>query len=89
MTAGCVLGIASTIVMPPASAAAVPLANVSLCGAPGSRRCTCTSMKPGSLVIRRPAMQSVCVFIGGAWPISRIASTNSFVHLTSVISGIE
>jgi len=37
----------ATAVKPPATAAAVPLATVSLCVWPGSRRCTCMSMKPG------------------------------------------
>jgi hypothetical protein len=37
---GVVLGIATTVVNPPAAAAAVPVAIVSLCVCPGSRRCT-------------------------------------------------
>ena len=45
---GLVLGMAQTAVKPPAAAAAVPVAMVSLCGWPGSRRCTCRSMKPGA-----------------------------------------
>src|SRR2546425_7872934 len=36
-----------TAVKPPAAAARVPLAIVSLYSWPGSRRCTCMSMKPG------------------------------------------
>lgn len=44
--AGLVFGITRTIVIPPARAAAVPLEKSSLCVAPGSRRWTCTSMKP-------------------------------------------
>jgi len=87
--AGCVFGMASTIVMPPASAAAVPVANVSLCGAPGSRRCTCTSMKPGSFTISREDMQSMCVFMAGTPPMRCMAATSSFAHFTSVTSGIE
>ena len=43
---GFVLGIARTMVTPPARAAAVPELKSSLCVAPGSRRCTCTSIKP-------------------------------------------
>lgn len=46
MMAGLVLGIAHTIVIPPASAAAVPDEKSSLWVAPGSRRCTWTSIKP-------------------------------------------
>src|SRR5690606_22609840 len=45
---GSVFGIAHTAVKPPARAARAPLAIVSLCSPPGSRRCTCTSMKPGA-----------------------------------------
>ena len=45
---GTVLGIAQTEVNPPAAAAAVPVAIVSLCECPGSRRCTCISMSPGA-----------------------------------------
>ena len=45
---GTVLGMAQTEVNPPAAAAAVPVAMVSLCACPGSRRCTCRSMKPGA-----------------------------------------
>ena len=44
---GRVLGIAHTMVMPPARAAAVPEAKSSLCVPPGSRRCTWTSINPG------------------------------------------
>lgn len=46
MTAGLVLGMAHTMVTPPASAAAVPDAKSSLWVPPGSRRCTCTSISP-------------------------------------------
>ena len=38
VSGGLVLGMASTIVMPPARAAAVPVANVSLCSPPGTRK---------------------------------------------------
>lgn len=44
--AGEVLGIAHTMVTPPARAAAVPEEKSSLCVAPGSRRWTCTSIRP-------------------------------------------
>lgn len=45
--AGLVLGMAHTIVTPPAKAAAVPVAKSSLWVPPGSRRCTWTSISPG------------------------------------------
>src|SRR3954454_23232957 len=44
---GLVFGMHATAVKPPATAAAVPVATVSLCSWPGSRRCTCMSMSPG------------------------------------------
>lgn len=47
MMGGRVLGMAHTMVMPPARAAAVPEAKSSLCVPPGSRRCTWTSINPG------------------------------------------
>ena len=45
---GVVFGMQATAVNPPATADAVPVATVSLCSWPGSRRCTCMSMKPGT-----------------------------------------
>ena len=47
---GAVFGIAHTVVNPPATAAAAPLAIVSLYSWPGSRRCTCMSIKPGATI---------------------------------------
>src|ERR1043165_296989 len=44
---GEVFGMHATAVNPPATAAAVPVATVSLCSCPGSRRWTCMSMNPG------------------------------------------
>ena len=44
---GLVFGMHATAVKPPATAAAVPVATVSLVLLPGSRRCTCMSMRPG------------------------------------------
>lgn len=46
--AGAVLGMAHTMVTPPARAAAVPEEKSSLWVAPGSRRWTCTSIRPGT-----------------------------------------
>src|SRR6266511_1763398 len=45
---GSLLGIAQTAVNPPAAAARRPVATVSAYSRPGSRRCACRSMKPGS-----------------------------------------
>src|SRR6185503_6925016 len=44
---GLVFGMHATAVKPPATAAAVPVATVSLCSWPGSRRWTCMSISPG------------------------------------------
>ena len=44
---GEVLGMQTTEVKPPRAAAAVPVAMVSLAAWPGSRKCTCKSIKPG------------------------------------------
>src|SRR5512134_1560502 len=38
----------ATAVNPPATAASVPVAMVSFCSWPGSRRCTCMSISPGA-----------------------------------------
>ena len=59
---GTVLGMAQTEVNPPAAAAAVPVAIVSLCECPGSRRCTCRSIKPGA------TMQPRAFRVRFAWP---------------------
>jgi hypothetical protein len=56
---GDVFGMQATAVKPPATADAVPVATVSLCSCPGSRRCTCMSMKPGQ--ITRPAGMATTV----------------------------
>src|SRR3990172_3907950 len=47
VTGGLVLGIASTVVNPPARAAAVPVDQSSLWVWPGSRMWVCTSTRPG------------------------------------------
>src|SRR5438132_3926080 len=44
---GDVFGMHATAVKPPATAAAVPVATVSLCSCPGSRSWTCMSISPG------------------------------------------
>src|SRR5271157_3061513 len=59
---GTVLGMAQTEVNPPAAAAAVPVALVSLWACPGSRRCTCRSMKPGA------TMHPFALKLRLAWP---------------------
>jgi hypothetical protein len=46
-----VFGMQQMDVNPPAAAARDPLSIVSACSNPGSRRCTCISMKPGATII--------------------------------------
>jgi hypothetical protein len=43
-----VFGMQQMVVKPPAAAAAVPVAIVSLCSPPGTRRWTWTSINPGA-----------------------------------------
>jgi hypothetical protein len=50
---GLVLGIATTVVNPPAAAARAPVAMVSFCSKPGWRRWTCRSTKPGQTIPAR------------------------------------
>ena len=61
---GVVFGIATTMVNPPAAAAAVPVAMVSLCVCPGSRRCTWISISPGATT--QPAA-SICNSFGSVF----------------------
>src|SRR5687767_11571829 len=56
---GLVFGMQATPVKPPATAAAAPVATVSLCSWPGSRRWTCMSTSPGTRT--RPAGISTTV----------------------------
>src|SRR5436190_19603664 len=46
---GEVFGMHATAVNPPVTAESVPVATVSLCSWPGSRRCTCMSIRPGTI----------------------------------------
>ena len=70
---GAVLGMAPTEVNPPAAAAAVPLAMLSLCACPGSRRCTCRSMKPGATT--NPRASKVSSALPRIFPRSAICDT--------------
>ena len=47
---GIVFGMQQMEVKPPAAAAREPVSMVSACSMPGSRRCTCMSMKPGATI---------------------------------------
>ena len=48
----------TTEVKPPAAAARVPVAMVSLADWPGSRRCTCRSINPGAITSPRQSISS-------------------------------
>ncbi len=73
-TTGSVLGIAHTAVKPPAAAARVPLAIVSLNDWPGSRRWTCVSTRPGAS--SAPPASTTAV-PRGAWSTMRPSATAS------------
>ena len=47
---GLVFGMQQIDVKPPAAAARAPVSMVSACSKPGSRRCTCMSIKPGATI---------------------------------------
>ena len=69
VVSGLVLGISNTAVTPPSTALREPLSRSSLCSRPGSRKCTCVSMTPGSTCRPRasttsPASASVKVADG-------------------------
>src|SRR5262245_25795144 len=65
---GDVFGIHATAVKPPATAAAVPVATVSLCSCPGSRRCTCISINPGQTISPFDNSTIVASSAGRSWP---------------------
>ena len=67
---GKVLAMHATAVKPPAAAARVPLAMVSLYSKPGSRRCTCMSMKPGHTTL--PVASTVSAPAGGFRPLAHL-----------------
>src|SRR5436190_2671605 len=55
---GEVFGMQTTVVNPPRAAAFVPVAMVSLADWPGSRRCTCRSIKPGVTTLPEASRRS-------------------------------
>lgn len=57
---GEVFGMQATAVKPPVTADRVPVATVSLCSWPGSRRCTCMSIRPG-VITRLEGMETTTV----------------------------
>ena len=81
---GSVLGMQATAVKPPATADAAPVAIVSLCSCPGSRRCTCMSMRPG--VTTQPADVDDLRRAGPAGPSPTAAITPSSMSTSRVPS---
>ena len=57
--AGDVFGMQTTEVNPPRAAAAVPLAMFSLAVWPGSRKCTCKSIRPGQTIFPVASKRSI------------------------------
>src|ERR1700720_3856607 len=56
---GEVFGMQTIVVNPPAAAARAPDSIVSLCVKPGSRRCTCRSIKPGATIRLLASISSI------------------------------
>lgn len=73
MIGGFVLGIANNIVIPPATAASVPLCHVSLYSPPGSRKCAWMSIKPGRRNNEHDEILSIKELTGGCAPMIRKA----------------
>src|SRR5207245_9589184 len=59
---GDVFGMQTTVVNPPAAAARAPESIVSLWLNPGSRRCTCMSIRPGATINPRALISSISDF---------------------------
>src|SRR5271165_733039 len=84
---GLVLGMQQTTVKPPRAAARVPVSMVSEFSWPGSRRCTCISMKPGATT-RPVASKTSAPFAGEIFPgaaISEMVSPSSRMSRTTSI----
>jgi hypothetical protein len=83
---GWVFGMQATAVNPPTAAAAVPLAIVSLCSCPGSRRCTCMSTKPGHTTSPPGiSMTSTPGSTARSWPTAATRSPSSSTSRTPSI----
>ena len=81
-TTGSVLGIAQIAVKPPAAAARAPVAIVSLCSPPGSRRWTWRSMRPG---VTSSPVASITRAPSGASSPSATADTRPSTISTSLV----
>src|SRR5690606_17429990 len=78
-----------TVVKPPRTAAAAPVSSVSFSGKPGSRKWTCTSIKPG--VTTRPLASTTSAPAGAARPTPTAAicspTTNTSATASSPCDG--
>src|SRR5271157_1405883 len=73
---GLVLGMQQTAVKPPRAAASVPVSMVSEFSCPGSRRCTCMSMKPGA-TIKPEASNTSAPLARDIFPVGAISAMRS------------
>src|SRR5579863_7634542 len=75
-------------VNPPAAAARAPVSMVSACSKPGSRRCTCMSMKPGATTI--PVASKTCApwqERSGATPALRPSTISTSATRSVLVAG--
>ena len=79
---GAVLGMAHTAVNPPWAAARVPEAMSSFCSPPGSRKCTCTSTKPGTIILPERS-RSTPFSMERLWPTSTMRPSRTRMSHTS------
>src|SRR6516164_4314291 len=73
---GWVLGIEHTTVKPPRAAARVPVSMVSEFSWPGSRRCTCRSIKPGA-TMKPLASNAAAPLVSAIFPVGAISAMRS------------
>ena len=78
------LGMVATAVNPPAAAAALPLAMVSLASKPGSRKWTCESIQPG--VTSMPPASREGVPAGGCSPVPAARTAPSSIQTSPTAS---
>ncbi len=74
-------GIAAIVVKPPLAAASVPVAIVSLCSAPGSRKWTCKSTKPGKTTLSET---SIISWLSGAILDSIFTTFSAFIKISAL-----
>ena len=83
-TAGFVFAMQITVVYPPAAALAAPVSMSSLYVKPGSRKCTCTSTRPGATIFPLASMTSPYSPLSGYFPMPSIFPSR--IRISSVSS---